>query len=96
MSNKIINITIFKGLYMKKIFFENKKNICGDRIRLIRQINKMSQKELAIKMQIEGVIVEQDVISRIENGQRIVTDYELLALSKIFNTSADWILGIDS
>jgi len=40
----------------------------------------------------EGVIVEQDVISRIESGARLVTDYEILALTRIFHVSADWII----
>ena len=80
---------------MKKIFYENKKNICGERVRELRQKNRLSQGELAAKMQVLGVIVEQDVISRIENGQRIVTDYELYALVKIFNVSANYIMGIE-
>lgn len=46
-----------------------------------------------MKMQTEGVIVEQDVISRIESGSRLVTDYEILVLTRIFNVSADWIIG---
>jgi hypothetical protein len=44
-------------------------------------------------MTTEGVIMEQDVISRIESGSRLVTDYELLALTKIFAVSADWLIG---
>lgn len=37
--------------------------------------------------------MQQDVISRIESGLRIVIDYELLALTKIFGVSSDWIIG---
>lgn len=44
-------------------------------------------------MQTEGVIVEQGAISRIESGTRFLTDYEILALTKIFNVSADYIIG---
>lgn len=47
------------------------------------------------KMQTEGAIIEQDAVSRIESGSRLVTDYELLAMTKIFNVSADWIIGAD-
>lgn len=46
-------------------------------------------------MQIEGAIIEQDAISRIESGSRLVTDYELLALTRIFGVSADWLIGSD-
>ncbi len=46
-------------------------------------------------MQTEGAIIEQDAVSRIESGSRLVTDYELLAMTKIFNVSADWLIGAD-
>lgn len=78
---------------MKKFRYEGKSNISGDRVRELRLGRRLSQSALAAKMQTEGVIVEQDVISRIESGSRIVTDYELLALVKIFGVSSDWIIG---
>ena len=78
---------------MKKFLFEGKSNISGDRVRELRLRRRLSQSALAAKMQTEGVIVEQDVISRIESGTRLVTDYELLALVRIFEVSADWIIG---
>lgn len=79
---------------MKKYNYENQKNISGERIRQLRKANKLSQNQLAIKMQTEGVIMEQDVISRIESGQRILVDYELYALAQIFKVSSDWIIGL--
>lgn len=79
---------------MKKYNYDNQKNISGERIRQLRKANKLSQNQLAIKMQTEGVIMEQDVISRIESGQRILVDYELFALAQIFNVSSDWIIGL--
>lgn len=32
-------------------------------------------------------------LSRIESGTRFLTDYEIFALTKIFNVSADYIIG---
>ena len=81
---------------MKKFQYEGKSNISGDRVRELRLHRRLSQSALAAKMQTEGVIVEQDVISRIENGSRLVTDYELLALVKIFGVSSDWIIGVQT
>ena len=78
---------------MKKIQFEGKNNVSGDRIRELRLRARLSQADLAAKMQTEGAIVEQDVISRIERGHRLVTDYELLVLTRIFGVSADWLIG---
>ncbi len=80
---------------MRKFQFEGKNNVSGDRIRQLRVLARLSQAELAAKMQTEGAIVEQDVISRIESGRRLVTDYELLVLTRIFNTSSDWLIGAD-
>ena len=81
---------------MKKYNYDNQKNISGERIRQLRKANKLSQNQLAIKMQTEGVIMEQDVISRIESGQRILVDYELYALAQIFKVSSDWIIGLSN
>lgn len=96
MSSKIIDITIDGGEIVKKFQYEGKSNVSGERIRELRLRRRLSQSTLAAKMQIEGVIVEQDVISRIERGSRLVTDYELLALTKIFGVSSDWIIGTET
>lgn len=81
------------GGAVKKFQFEGKGNVSGERIRELRLKARLSQAALAAKMQTEGVIAEQDVISRIESGSRLVTDYEILVLTRIFNVSADWIIG---
>lgn len=57
-------------------------NISGERIREQRLRLRLSQSTLAARVQTEGVILEQGMISRIESGDRIVTDYELRALAK--------------
>ena len=80
---------------MRKFEFEGQKNVSGDRIRELRLRAGLSQAALAAKMQTEGVVVEQDVISRIESGSRLVTDYELLVLTRIFGTTADWLIGAE-
>ena len=78
---------------MRRLKFDGKGNISGDRVRELRLRARLSQSALAAKMQTEGAIIEQDAISRIENGSRLVTDYELLALTRIFGVSADWLIG---
>ena len=80
---------------MRKFEFEGQKNVSGDRIRELRLRARLSQAALAAKMTTEGVIMEQDVISRIESGSRLVTDYELLVLTRIFGTTADWLIGAE-
>lgn len=80
---------------MRKFRYLGKNNVSGDRIRELRLRARLSQADLAAKMQTEGVVIEQDSISRIESGSRLVTDFELLVLARIFNTTADWLIGAD-
>lgn len=77
---------------MKDIDFEGKRNISGERVRARRLSMRLSQAALAAKVQTEGVILEQDAISRIELGSRMVQDYELWALSQVLSVSSDWLL----
>lgn len=70
---------------MRKFQFEGKGNVSGDRVRELRLRARLSQTALAAKMQTEGAIIEQDAVSRIESGSRLVTDYELLVLTRIFH-----------
>lgn len=80
---------------MKIYEFEGKKNICGDRVHEARRRIRLTQRDLAAKLQIEGVIIERDSVSRIEIGTRFVADYELRALSSILEVSVAWLLGIE-
>lgn len=77
---------------MKIYDFNGKKNICGGRVREARKRSKLSQSDLAAKLQIEGGILERDSVSRIESGTRFVTDYELKILSRILGVSVLWLL----
>lgn len=77
---------------MKIYDYHGKKNICGERIREARVIKRMTQTELAAKMQTEGITLERDSISRIEIGTRFVADFELLVFAKILKVSVTWLL----
>ena len=80
---------------MKIYDYNGKKNICGDRVREARQKQRISQSDLAARLQIEGVILERDCISRIEIGTRFVTDYEIIVLAKCLRVSTLWLLGLE-
>lgn len=80
---------------MKIYDYEGKKNICGQRVKAARKNLKLSQVDLAARLQVLGVIIERDSISRIEIGTRFVADYELLALAKILKVSPAYLLGIE-
>lgn len=80
---------------MKIYDFNGRKNICGDKVREARQKQRMSQSDLAAKLQVNGIILERDSISRIESGTRFVADYELLILSKVLKVEMLWLLSAD-
>lgn len=80
---------------MKIYDFNGSKNICGARVKATRAKLKMSQADLAAKLQLEGVNIERDSVSRIEIGTRFVADYEISALCKILNVSPAYLLGIE-
>ena len=74
--------------------YNGQKNISGSRIREARLRQRISQSDLAARMQIEGIIIERDSISRIEIGTRFVPDYELPVFARVLHCSVDWLLGI--
>ncbi len=80
---------------MKIYDFNGKKNICGQKVKKARNKLSLSQENLAARLQIEGVCIERDSVSRIEIGTRFIADYELLALAKVLNVSVSYLLGIE-
>lgn len=77
---------------MKIYLYKGKKNLCGDRIREARLKHRLSQSDLAAKVQIEGITLERDSISRIEIGTRFVTDYELKVFANVLHVDVEWLL----
>lgn len=78
---------------MKIYDYNGKKNICGERVHEARCRLRLTQAELAARLQCEGITIERDSISRIEIGTRFVTDYELLVLSKVLKVQVEWLLS---
>ncbi len=78
---------------MKIYDFDGRKNICGERLHEARCKLRITQSELAARLQCEGITIERDSISRIEIGTRFVTDYELMTLSKVLGVTVDWLLS---
>lgn len=77
---------------MKIYTYKGKKNLCGERIRETRLKQRLSQSDLAAQLQIEGITIERDSISRIEIGTRFVPDYELKVFAKVLRVSMEWLL----
>lgn len=71
------------------------KNIVGNRMRIARAMSKppMSQADLLARLQINGWEVSQSTLSKIENGDREVSDFELVTIAKSLNVDILWLLG---
>lgn len=78
---------------MKIFDFHGRKNICGDRIREARQKQRLSQTDLCRKLQLAGVTLERDTISRMENGDRFVADFEAVTIADVLEVPVEWLLG---
>ena len=60
-------------------------NITGKQLIALRHKKGISQRQLARMMQLAGFDVDHHFIRRIENGERFVTDIELVALSRVLS-----------
>ena len=78
---------------MKIYDFDGRKNLSGERIHQQRTTLRLSQADLAARMQVNGVTIEREAISKIETGDRFVTDYELMVFAKVLGVSVEWLLS---
>ena len=72
------------------------RNRSGPSIRLARHLytTPLTQDYLSAKLQVRhGIILTKNSISSIENGQRYVTDLELIAFADVLKVSIAWLLG---
>lgn len=80
---------------MKKTNKEKKKNIVGSRIRTIRLAIKpaVSQEDLSGRLAVYGITLDRSAISRIENEDRYLMDYEIAAIAKSLKVPVSQIFG---
>lgn len=71
---------------------DGSNNLCGKRIAQIRKEKKLSQRKLAAKMQLLGYDVDHYFIRRVENGERFVTDIDLMIFCQALEVSINDIL----
>jgi len=65
----------------------NVYNICGKNIKKIRKEQKITQDELCARMQVMGYQISRSDISKLENGKKFITDFEVLGFSKALKIS---------
>ena len=70
---------------MARMEYEGNKNVVGMQLKLMRTKKKITQKELAARMQVMGFLMDQRAISQIENNGRVVTDFELAGFCEVLH-----------
>lgn len=68
------------------------KNLIGLRLKNLRKEHNLSQRDLARQLQLAGIDMDKNVITRIETNKRYVTDLELKALTEIFQVTYDYLI----
>ena len=73
--------------------YKDMVNISGNKIKKIRNEQKLSREKLSNKLLLEeGIDIPAQSIVHIENNARTVTDYELYGISKILNVEISTLL----
>ena len=83
---------------MKKLWVggDGSRNLISNRLRQARLALKPSatQDDLAGRLTLRGLAMDRVAITKIENGQRCVFDYELPVLARVLKVDVRWLLGM--
>ena len=81
---------------MARIIDGEQMNMVGNNIKKLREQKKLSQQELADKLELMAIYVCRGSISRIEDKSRTVTDIELYGIAKVLNVTIDELYEINN
>jgi len=65
------------------------RNIIGLKIKQIRQQKKITQEQLAARLNVLGIEIDQPMITRIENQSRNLLDFEIIGFSKALGVNIE-------
>lgn len=68
------------------------KNLVGARLKALRERDHLSQRDLAHQLQLIGIDMDKNVITRIETNKRYVTDLELRAIAQVFRVTYEYLI----
>lgn len=73
---------------------EERRNIVGERIRLARLSERppATQKDISARLAINGTILSDSAIGKIENGTSAVTDLQVRAFAKVLKVKIAWLM----
>jgi hypothetical protein len=80
---------------LKRTRASSLKNLIGERVRLARAAMKppLSQEDLSGRLARRGIQMTQTSLSKLENRQRYVMDYEAVAIADCLRVSIAWLFG---
>lgn len=81
---------------MARIIDGEQLNMIGAKVKQARKKLKISQKLLAERLETEAVYICRGSISRIESGERTVTDIEIAGLSKVLQVPISELFPADA
>ena len=64
-------------------------NVCGPVLRRLRNQRTWSQAQLALKCQLAGWDASRDIINRMERGERMMLDRDILILAKVLGVAVE-------
>ena len=73
---------------------DGRNNVCGRQIAKFRKEIKISQRELADRLQKDGLDVDKNAVQRMESGDRFITDIELIHISNVLGKSFIELFGV--
>lgn len=73
--------------------YNNQLNVSCKKIKELRLKNNLSLSGLSTKLALMGIDIPKPSLHKLEKGNRIIKDYELYALSIVFNVSIEDLLG---
>lgn len=83
---------------MKAFWYDEKRqNVCGLRIRQLRKEQKITQKILAIMIQLAGYdFITETAIIKLEAGTRFIPNYEVSIFAQLLGTTPEYLLQCDA
>lgn len=68
-----------------------RKNIVGPRVREARREARVTQMELAARLQLLGIPIDRSGIAKLESRRRPASDIEVAAIARVLKVPITWL-----
>ena len=72
--------------------YNGQLNVVGNKIKFYRKSKNISLVTLSNKLMLLGIDIPKNSLQRLENGKRIIKEYELVAIAKILDVPIDLLV----